>query len=167
MKEAPRGRGPYGICTTPAGDVWWCSLAGSFIARIDRRTGESTVVEPPTPRPGRAPHLERQPRPHLGQRMEQRQPVDARPGRRNSWRTWKLPGAIPQRLCGLRRRARQVWVSEFGGNAVFRFDPRDRAVRALRASRATAPTCARSSAGRGEVWLPESGTEHISVIRTA
>ena len=27
--EAPRGRGPYGICTTPAGEVWWCSLAGS------------------------------------------------------------------------------------------------------------------------------------------
>jgi virginiamycin B lyase len=36
VKEAPRGRGPYGICTTPAGDVWWCSLAGSFIAQIDR-----------------------------------------------------------------------------------------------------------------------------------
>ena len=48
MKEAPRGRGPYGICSTPGGDVWWCSLAGSFIARIDRRTGDSTVVEPPT-----------------------------------------------------------------------------------------------------------------------
>ena len=39
LKEAPRGRGPYGICATPKGEVWWCSLAGSFIARIDRRSG--------------------------------------------------------------------------------------------------------------------------------
>jgi virginiamycin B lyase len=48
VKDAPRGRGPYGICSTPSGDVWWCSLAGSFIARIDRKSGESTIVEPPT-----------------------------------------------------------------------------------------------------------------------
>ena len=48
VRAAPRGRGPYGICATPAGDIWWCSLAGSYIARIDRKTGDSTVVEPPT-----------------------------------------------------------------------------------------------------------------------
>ncbi|HSJ99507.1 MAG TPA: lyase, partial [Myxococcota bacterium] len=29
VRDAPRGRGPYGICATPAGDVWYCSLAGS------------------------------------------------------------------------------------------------------------------------------------------
>ena len=46
--DAPRGRGPYGITATPSGDVWYASLAGSHIARIDRETGEATVVEPPT-----------------------------------------------------------------------------------------------------------------------
>src|SRR4051812_1710695 len=35
VKAAPKGRGPYGICSTPAGEVWWCSLAGSFIAQLD------------------------------------------------------------------------------------------------------------------------------------
>jgi len=33
--DAPRGRGPYGIDATPAGEVWYASLAGSHIARID------------------------------------------------------------------------------------------------------------------------------------
>jgi virginiamycin B lyase len=66
VKDAPKGRGPYGICTTPGGDVWWCSLAGSFIARIDRKTGESTGGRAADPRPGRAPRLERQPRPASG-----------------------------------------------------------------------------------------------------
>ena len=52
VKRSPRGTGPYGICATPKGDVWYCSLAGSFIAKIDRASGDSTVVEPPTPNQG-------------------------------------------------------------------------------------------------------------------
>ena len=33
--RAPGGPGPYGIATTPGGQVWYSSLAGSYIARID------------------------------------------------------------------------------------------------------------------------------------
>ena len=33
--QAPRGPGPYGISTTPNGTVYYSSLAGSYIARID------------------------------------------------------------------------------------------------------------------------------------
>ena len=46
--KAPRGRGPYGITATPEGDVYYASLAGNHIARIDKATGEATVIEPPT-----------------------------------------------------------------------------------------------------------------------
>src|SRR5439155_21662121 len=45
--KAPRGVGPYGITTTPAGDVWYASLAGDHIAKVNTSTGEATVVEPP------------------------------------------------------------------------------------------------------------------------
>lgn len=37
---APKGRGPYGITSTPDGVVWFSSLAGSYIARIDSANGE-------------------------------------------------------------------------------------------------------------------------------
>jgi virginiamycin B lyase len=50
--RAPRGTGPYGITTTPSGDVYYASLAGNHIARIDVETGEATVIEPPTPKQG-------------------------------------------------------------------------------------------------------------------
>ena len=50
--KAPRGRGPYGIATTPAGEVYYASLAGNHIARIDVETGEATIIEPPTPEQG-------------------------------------------------------------------------------------------------------------------
>ena len=50
--DDPEGRGPYGITSTPAGDVWYASLAGSHIARIDPASGAATIVEPPTQRQG-------------------------------------------------------------------------------------------------------------------
>ena len=45
--DAPRGRGPYGIATTPGGEVYYASLAGNYVGRIDTATGEATVLEPP------------------------------------------------------------------------------------------------------------------------
>ena len=50
--EAPRGRGPYGITGSPDGYVYFVSLAGSYVGRIDPRTGEVTVLEPPWPGQG-------------------------------------------------------------------------------------------------------------------
>ncbi|MEQ1516804.1 MAG: hypothetical protein ABL931_09975, partial [Usitatibacteraceae bacterium] len=45
---APKGRGPYGIAATPAGDIYYASLAGNHIAKIDIASGRVTVIEPPT-----------------------------------------------------------------------------------------------------------------------
>jgi hypothetical protein len=47
--KAPKGAGPYGITTTPSGEVWYASLAGDHIARVDTATGAATVVDPPKP----------------------------------------------------------------------------------------------------------------------
>jgi virginiamycin B lyase len=44
----PHGRGPYGIDDTPDGEIYYVSLAGSHLAKVDRTTGEVTVIEPPT-----------------------------------------------------------------------------------------------------------------------
>ena len=44
---SPKGRGTYGITVTPQGDIWYASLAGDHIARVDTVSGEATVVEPP------------------------------------------------------------------------------------------------------------------------
>jgi virginiamycin B lyase len=46
--KAPRGVGPYGISTTPEGSVYFASLAGGYIARINLETGNATVLQPPT-----------------------------------------------------------------------------------------------------------------------
>src|SRR5690242_8969342 len=50
--DAPGGTGPYGIATTSGGDVYYASLAGSHIARIDVTTAQASVIQPPTARQG-------------------------------------------------------------------------------------------------------------------
>src|SRR5262247_2248598 len=47
--KAPKGSGPYGITTTPNGEVWYASLAGDHIAKIDTVSGDALMVQPPKP----------------------------------------------------------------------------------------------------------------------
>ena len=53
----PRGPGPTASPPRPTGEVYYASLAGSHIARIDAPSGEAEVLEPPTAGPGRPPGL--------------------------------------------------------------------------------------------------------------
>ena len=43
----PEGRGPYGIDDTPDGEIWYVSLAGSHLAKVNRAEGTVTMIEPP------------------------------------------------------------------------------------------------------------------------
>jgi virginiamycin B lyase len=165
LSDAPRGRGPYGICATPAGDIWWASLAGSFIAQIDRRSGASRIVEPPTKDQG-ARRIWSDSRGRLwvsewtsGQ-LSLHDPATGR------WHSWRLPGAAPQPYAVYVDERDAVWVSDFGANAVLRFDAASERFEAFRLPHDGAAV--RQINGRpGEVWLPESGAEHISVIRSS
>jgi len=165
VKDAPRGRGPYGICATPAGDVWWCSLAGSFIARIDRKTGESTVVEPPTKNQG-ARRVWSDSRGHIWVSEWNSGQLSVHDPAAGTWRQWKLPGNAPRCYAVYVDDRDHVWASDFAANAVVRFDPARQGFDSVAFPRDS--VAVRQILGRrGEVWLPESGTEHISVIRTA
>lgn len=164
VRDAPRGRGPYGICATPRGEIWWCSLAGSFIARVDRRTGDSTIVEPPTRNQGaRRVWSDSQGRIWVSEWNSGN--LSMHDPRTLAWRTWRLPGDGPRAYAVYVDERDIVWVSDFGANAIFSFDPQAERFERFGFPRNGANV--RQILGRaGEVWLPESGTEHISVIRT-
>lgn len=164
VRQAPRGRGPYGICTTPAGDVWWCSLAGSFIAQVDRRTGDSRVVEPPTPGQG-ARRVWSDSRGRIWVSEWNSGQISMHDPAAGGWRAWKMPGDQPRVYAVYVDERDIVWASDFGGNAVWSFDPRSGKFERHALPRESANV--RQILGRkGEVWLPESGTEHVTVIRT-
>lgn len=165
VKEAPRGRGAYGICTTPAGEVWWCSLASSYIAHIDRRTGDSRVVEPPTKGQG-ARRIWSDSRGRLWVSEWNSGQLSVHDPATGSWRAWKVPGANPMVYAVYVDERDRVWVSDFGGNAIWWFDPGSERFTPVPLPRESGNV--RQILGRkGEVWIGESGTEHIGVIRTA
>jgi virginiamycin B lyase len=57
-----------------------------------------------------------------------------------------------------------VWVSDWGGNAMVRFDPQTEKFEAFASDRPGANV--RQILGRpGEVWAPESGTDRLVVYR--
>ena len=169
VKDAPKGRGPYGICATPSGEVWWCSLAGSYIARIDRKSGESVIVEPPTKNQGaRRVWSDSRGRIWVSEWNSGQLSVHdpAAKTAAQAWRAWKLPGDGPRCYAVYVDEHDVVWASDFGGNAVWRFDPASEKFERFGFAREAVGI--RQILGRpGEVWLPESGTEYISVIRTA
>jgi virginiamycin B lyase len=164
VKESPRGRGPYGICRTPSGDIWWCSLAGSFIAKLDRRTGDSQVVEPPTRGQG-ARRIWSDSRGRLWVSEWNSGNLSMHDPAAGSWRAWRVPGSSPQPYAVYVDERDTVWVSDFGGNAMWSFDPAGEKFEKHALARDSANV--RQILGRkGEVWIGESGTEHVTVIRT-
>jgi virginiamycin B lyase len=120
--DAPRGRGPYGITATPDGEIYYASLAGSYIAHVDTASGEATVIEPPTPNQGaRRVWSDSAGRIWVSEwNVGQLGLYDPATG---AWQEWPLPGPNP-RAYGIYVDERdKVWVTDFGGNALVSFDP--------------------------------------------
>jgi virginiamycin B lyase len=164
VKDSPRGRGPYGICSTPSGDVWWCSLAGSYIAKFDRRTGESTIVEPPTKGQGaRRVWSDSKGRIWVSEWVAGN--LSMHDPKTGAWKTYKAPGDNPHVYAVYVDEQDFPWITEWTQNVTYRFHPDSEKFEAFPMPRQGANV--RQVLGRkGEVWLPESGTEHLTVIRT-
>jgi virginiamycin B lyase len=162
---APRGRGPYGITSTPGGDVYYASLAGSHIARIDLATAAATPLEPPTPGQGaRRVWSDSQGRIWVSE-WDAGQLALFEP-ETGAWREWPLPGDRPQAYAVYVDEQDKVWVSDFGGNALVRFDPVEEAFEVFPLPSPNGNV--RQILGRpGEIWGAESGVDKLVVIRTA
>jgi virginiamycin B lyase len=162
--KAPKGRGAYGITATPEGEVYFVSLANSYLARIDRATGEAQVIEPPTPKQGaRRVWSDSKGRLWVSEwnsgHLSMHDPKDG------SWRTWKLPGEKPRTYAVYVDERDVVWVSDWGADAVLAFDPQTESFKSWPMSAKGGNV--RQILGRpGEVWFPESGTDRLMVIRT-
>jgi virginiamycin B lyase len=161
--DAPGGRGPYGITTTPDGAVYYASLAGSYLGRLDLETGEATVLEPPTAGQGtRRAWTDSQGRIWCAQWNAGQ--VAVYDPASDSWQEWKLPGAAPQAYAVYVDERDDVWLTDFGGNAIHRFDPETETFETF--ALPSTPGNVRQLLGReGEVWGAESAADTLVVIR--
>ena len=79
-------------------------------------------------------------------------------------REWCLPGTAPQAYAVYVDERDKVWLTDFGGNAIHRFDPETEAFDTFPLS--SSPGDVRQLLGRpGEVWGAESAADQLVVIR--
>jgi len=163
--DAPRGRGPYGITTTPSGEVYYASLAGSHIARIDTATGAATVLEPPTAGQGArrvwsdSAGLVWVSEWNAG-RVARFDPSGG------VWTEWPLPGAGARAYAVYVDERDHVWLSDFAANALVRFDPMTETFLTVPLPGQGAEV--RQILGRpGEVWGAASGQDQLVLVHTA
>jgi virginiamycin B lyase len=162
--DAPDGEGPYGVTTTPDGVVYYASLAGSHIARIEP-DGSASVIEPPTPEQGaRRVWSDSEVRIWVSEwnsgQLSRYTPES------DTWDTWPLPGDSPETYAVFVDDTDIVWASDFGSNSMVRFDPATERFDTYVLPHD--PGNVRQILGRsGEVWFPESAADNLIVIRTS
>jgi virginiamycin B lyase len=161
--DAPGGPGPYGIAVTPAGDIWYASLAGDHIARVDTESGTATVVEPPTADQGaRRIWADSAGRLWVSEydagQVARYDPADG------TWQEWRIPGERPQAYAVYVDEQDDVWLTDFGGrHAIVRFDPGSETFTRFRTAEPGAAV--RQLLGRpGEVWGAASAQDRLVVV---
>jgi virginiamycin B lyase len=161
--KAPKGRGPYGIHVTPDGVVYYASLAGSHIARIDAGSGAATVIEPPTPRQG-ARRVWSDSKGHLWIAEWNTGNLSRYEPKTGKWSSWKAPGDGSQVYAVYVDETDKVWISEWASQTMMRFDPATEKFERLKSS-STYANVRQIHGRRGEVWTPESAADKIVVYR--
>ena len=161
--DAPKGVGPYGIHATPDGVVYYASLAGSHIARIDAPTSNAVVIQPPTREQG----ARRVWSDSLGRiwvsewNAGKLGRFDPKSGR---WAEWKAPGRRPRVYAVYVDERDKVWASEWSAQVMLRFDPVTEKFETFKSS-SSDPNVRQIHGRKGEVWTPESGADKIVVYR--
>jgi virginiamycin B lyase len=161
--KAPKGYGPYGITTTPSGEVWYASLAGDHIAKIDTVSGDALVVPPP--RPGVGPRRIWSDSKSLlwvsfwnSGELARYDPMS------KTWKIWSLPKSKGGCYAIYVDNNDKVWVTDFIANAIHRFDPAIEAFESFPSDKRGASV--RQLLGRpGEVWGAESGVDRLVVVK--
>ena len=161
--KAPRGVGPYGITTTPGGEVWYASLAGDYIAKIDAVSGDALIVMPP--KPGVGPRrLWSDSKGLLWVSFWNTGEVGRFDPGSKTWKVWSLPKSNEGCYAVYVDDKDMVWLSDWANNAIVRFDPVTEKFDSFVSDRRRADV--RQILGRpGEMWAAESGTDRLVVIR--
>jgi virginiamycin B lyase len=165
--DAPRGAGPYGIATCPDGEVYFASLAGSYVARIVKETGGATVLTPPTNGQG-ARRVWCDSRSRVWATEWNAGKIAVYDPALSSWQEYDIDlrpsTATPLPYAIYVDEHDTVWITDFAQNAILDFDISSGTYHPN--ALPSAGAAVRQLLGRpGEVWGAESATDKLVVIR--
>ena len=155
--------GTYGIATTPAGDVWFASLAGDSIGRIDRASGAVTLVDPP--RRGVGPRrIWSDSKGLLWVSFWYGGAIGRYDPGAKAWKVYPMPKSTSGTYSVYVDDKDRVWATDWPANTIQRFDPVSESFTAFPSDKRGANV--RQMLGRpGEAWGAESGTNRLVVVR--
>jgi virginiamycin B lyase len=161
--RAPKGFGPYGITATPSGEVWYCSLAGDYIAQIDAATGAANVVEPP--KRGSGPRrIWSDSKGMLWVSFWQSGGLGRYDPIGKAWKVFPMPVSTTGTYSVYVDDKDRVWATDWAANAIQRFDQKTEKFETFPSDKPRANI--RQMLGRpGEAWGGESGTDRLVVVR--
>jgi virginiamycin B lyase len=161
--KAPKGVGPYGITTTPNGDVWYASLAGDHITKIDTVSGDALMIQPP--KPGVGPRrIWSDSKGLLWVSFWNTGEVGRYDPLAKTWKVWSLPNSKEGCYAVFVDDKDKVWLSDWTNNAIMRFDPATEKFKDFPSDKRRAEV--RQILGRpGEIWAAESGTDRLVAVR--
>jgi virginiamycin B lyase len=161
--NAPKGVWPSGSTTTPKGEVWYASLAGDHIVKIDTVSGDALMIQPP--KQGVGPRrIWADSKGLLWVSFWNTGEVGRYDPLNKTWRVWTLPKAKGGCYAVYVDDKDKVWLTDFDANAIVRFDPASEHFESFPSNRRNASV--RQILGRpGELWGAESGTDRLVVVR--
>jgi virginiamycin B lyase len=160
--KSPRANGPYGMTTTPSGDIWYASLAGDYIGKV-ATDGSVTVVDPPKQRSGPR-RVWSDSKGMIWASFWHSGEVARYDPAAKSWKTWQLPKSGSGAYSVYVDDKDKVWLTDFVANAIVRFDPATEKFESFPSNKPNAAV--RQMLGRpGEAWGAESGTDRLVVVK--
>ena len=165
---APRGQGPYGITTSPDGFVYFNSWNGNYTGRVDPKTGNLTILEPPT-KNQMVRRAWSDSQGHIWVSEWRAKNLAAYDPSTNTWKEWRVPGDTPVPYGVFVDGKDMVWLTDWdvenGTQTLFRFDPTKEKFEAFPLP--SDHSDIHQMNGRpGEVWAAEPGVDKILLIRT-
>ena len=159
---SPRA-GSYGIAATPTGEIWFASLAGDYIGRIDRATGSVAVIE--SPRKGMGPRrIWSDSKGLLWVSFWNSGGIGRYDPVAKAWKHFAMPKSTSGTYSVYVDDKDRVWATDWPANAIQRFDPVSETFTAFPSDRRGANV--RQMLGRpGEAWGAESGNGRLVVIK--
>ena len=161
--KAPKGVGPYGITTTPSGEVWYASLAGDHIAKIDTVSGDALMVAPP--KTGAGPRrIWSDSKSLLWVSFWNTGEVGRYDPLNKTWKVWAIPKSGSGCYAVYVDDKDKVWLTDWTNNAIVRFDPATEKFESFPSNKRRADV-RQLNGRRGEVWGAESGVDRLVVVR--
>jgi virginiamycin B lyase len=155
--------GSYGITATPAGDVWFASLAGDYIGRIDRATGNVTVIDPP--RKGSGPRrIWSDSKGMLWVSFWNAGGIGRYDPTAKTWKVYPMPKSTSGTYAVYVDDQDRVWATDWPANTIQRFDPVSESFTSFPSDKRGGYV--RQLLGRhGETWGGESGNDRLVRIK--